>query len=446
MAETVSLDPRNANKGTERGEYMVEHSLRTYGAGRAPVADKNKVIIAGNKTVAKAMELGIPIELIESDGKTLYVIQRTDLDLDTDPAAMELGIVDNRSSEVGLSWDADVLTALQQDGADLSAFWYDDELLAVLEPETTVTEGLTDPDAVPDPPKKATTKPGDLWVLGRHRLLCGDSRDFAHVTRLFDGASANVVVTSPPYASQRTYDESSGFKPIPPDQYGDWFRDVATNIMAILSADGSYFLNIKEHCDDGQRSLYVKDLTLSHVREWGWWFVDEYCWQRSALPGLFGPRFKNEWEPVFHFTRGEPKFRPQHVIEDADLSGLRTYDETAGGVTRTPDYNGKGERGGVRSKIYDGALPGNVITANKSGGVDHGAQFPVGLPTFFLRAFSDSGDIAFDPFMGSGTTLIAAEQENRVCYGMEISPIYCDVIVNRWQNFTGQAAELAATS
>lgn len=133
MAEqAVSLDPRNANRGTERGEYMVEHSLRTYGAGRGPVSDKHGVIIAGNKTVAKAIELGIPIQTIESDGKTLYVIKRTDLDLATDSAATELGLMDNRSSEVGLSWDAPVLAQKQEDGVDLSQFWRDDELLSVL--------------------------------------------------------------------------------------------------------------------------------------------------------------------------------------------------------------------------------------------------------------------------------------------------------------------------
>jgi len=130
MAEqAISLDSRNANRGTERGEYMVEHSLRTYGAGRGPVVDKHNVVIAGNKTVAKAMELGIPIEIIESDGKTLYVIKRTDLDLATDPAAMELGLIDNRSAQVGIDLDPVVVLALQEAGADLSAMWYSGELL-----------------------------------------------------------------------------------------------------------------------------------------------------------------------------------------------------------------------------------------------------------------------------------------------------------------------------
>jgi hypothetical protein len=137
--QDIRLDPRNANQGTERGEYMVEHSLRQYGAGRSVLIDKHGTLIAGNKTYAKANELGIPTRIIETDGTELIAVKRTDLDLDTDPEAMGLGIADNRSSEVGLAWDADVLTALQEDGADLSAFWFDDELLAVKEQPQDIT-------------------------------------------------------------------------------------------------------------------------------------------------------------------------------------------------------------------------------------------------------------------------------------------------------------------
>lgn len=95
--------------------------------------------------------------------------------------------------------------------------------------------------------------------------------------KVLDGAKINVAITSPPYASQRKYDESSGFKPIRPNEYVEWYRPIAENIKANLTKDGSYFCNIKEHCDDGQRDLYVKDLTIAHVREWGWMFVDEFC-------------------------------------------------------------------------------------------------------------------------------------------------------------------------
>ena len=125
-------DPQNANRGTVRGLGQVERSLQQYGAGRSILASSDGVILAGNKTYDRAMELGIPVREIESDGKTLFVIKRTDLAYD-DPRAKELAIADNRASETGLDWDAGVLASLADDGVDLSQFLFEDELSAVLE-------------------------------------------------------------------------------------------------------------------------------------------------------------------------------------------------------------------------------------------------------------------------------------------------------------------------
>src|SRR5689334_11734099 len=158
-------------------------------------------------------------------------------------------------------------------------------------------------------------------LTGRHRLLCGDARNREDAERLRAGAKANVVITSPPYASQRKYDEASGFQLIPPEEYAEWFSPAAANIMAVLALDGSYFLNIKEHADDGQRSLYVKDLVIAHRREWGWRFVDEFCWRKTdnGVPGGWNNRFKNAWEPVFHFCRQQQiKFRPKRVGHESE--------------------------------------------------------------------------------------------------------------------------------
>jgi hypothetical protein len=150
-----------------------------------------------------------------------------------------------------------------------------------------------------------------------------DCRDRNVVHRLFEGAKANLVITSPPYATQREYDPESGFTPVPPEEYVGWFRVVAANIAQVLAPDGSYFRNIKEHADGGQRSLYVKDLLIAHVRQFGWWFIDELCWWKTdnGVPGGWGNRFKNAWEPVFHFSAPEAriKFRPTavgHVSDD----------------------------------------------------------------------------------------------------------------------------------
>lgn len=129
----LTPDPQNANKGTPRGAQMVEDSLRQYGAGRSILVDKHGVVIAGNKTLEAAASIGLDdVLVVQTDGRRLVVVQRTDLDLATDAAAKELGIVDNRASETGLAWDAPVLQSLADAGADLSKFFTADELAAVL--------------------------------------------------------------------------------------------------------------------------------------------------------------------------------------------------------------------------------------------------------------------------------------------------------------------------
>lgn len=274
---------------------------------------------------------------------------------------------------------------------------------------------------------------GKLAIKSRHRLICGDCKSFGDVDRLLDGNKINVAVTSPPYASQREYDKSSGFKPIPPDDYVEWYADVAANIMAHISDDGSYFCNIKEHCEEGQRSLYVKDLTLAHVRSWGWMFVDELIWKKPGLPGGWENRFKNDFEPIFHYSKhGKIKFYPREVGHQSD--NIRVYEH---GKSKS-DHGNITVEGALKSGI---ARPSNVIEVSGSDG-NHPAAYPVALPEFFIKAFSETGDVIYDPFMGSGTTMIAAEKNGRRGFGCEISPKYCDLIVARYEAYSGQKAVL----
>ncbi len=274
-----------------------------------------------------------------------------------------------------------------------------------------------------------------------HRLIVGDCRNEDDVQHLFAGTKANVVITSPPYASQREYDASSGFRPIPVAEYSEWFRSVASNIASVLAQDGSYFLNIKEHSEDGERSLYVKDLVLAHKREWGWRFVDEFCWRNTAngVPGKWPNRLKNAWEPVFHFCRNKQiKFRPKgagHESEDVVVY--------APGNPSAP--SGSGLLGCGAEKTAGIAWPSNVIETKAEGGQgSHSAPFPRALVEFFVKAFSDEGDVIFDPFMGSGTSMAAAHVLGRVGYGTEISAGYVDVIIGRMRKL-GCTAVLEAT-
>ncbi len=276
-----------------------------------------------------------------------------------------------------------------------------------------------------------STSDGAAGELG-YGVICGDCRDLAAVKRLLGGRKVNVVVTSPPYASQRKYDESSGFKPIPPDEYVEWYKGVAAVIAEVLAPDGSYFLNIKEHCADGQRHLYVKDLTIAHVRQWGWRFVDEFCWRdlKNGVPGGWNNRFKDAWEPVFHFSKQQSiKFWPLANATESD-----SIFEYSADTEKTA--TGSGLLGAKATVEHKGlARPSNVIEVASASTGDHSAAYPVALVEFFIKAFTDPGDVIFEPFCGSGTTMIAAMRTGRSCYGCEISPAYTDVIVQRAQEW-----------
>ena len=417
---------RDNPRQNDQAVDAVADSIKRFGFASPIIARMDGEVIAGHTRLKAALKLGldrVPVRY-----------------MDLDPAdARLLALADNRVGEIA-DWDddklSDILNELSADGVDLDGIgWSAEELAEIMAlgeemPEEEGTPDEIDPDAV------VYSEPGQVYQLGPHRLICGDCRELETVSALMDGQEINVAFTSPPYASQRTYDESSGFKPIKPDAYVDWFEAVQANVRAHLAVDGSWFVNIKEHCDDGQRSLYVKDLTLAHVRQWDWRFVDELCWKKNGVPGGWPNRFKNDWEPVFHYSSGESvKFNPLSVGHESKK--IRVYE---GGAS----FSGHGNIT-VEGEFTEGiARPGNVIKESGSGG-NHPAAFPVGLPSFFIKAYSDPSDAIFDPFLGSGTTLIAAAKEGRVCYGVEISPGYCDIIRRRWTAYAKQAGVDAGT-
>jgi site-specific DNA-methyltransferase (adenine-specific)/site-specific DNA-methyltransferase (cytosine-N4-specific) len=210
------------------------------------------------------------------------------------------------------------------------------------------------------------------------------------------------------------------------------------------------------------------DLVLAHRRQWGWRFVDEFCWRKTdnGVPGGWGNRFKNAFEPIYHFCRQQQiKFRPKavgHKSEDCFDYNPNNPKSTSGSGLLGTGPRGAAADGGKnqsawqrsRSSLSDDsegrhagvARPSNVIEVRtESGQGSHSAPFPRPLVEFFLLAFSDAGDLVFDPFMGSGTTMAAAAMLERVGYGCEISPAYCDVILRRIMNLTGDTAMLAAT-
>lgn len=481
MSETIKLsdlqpDAHNANKGSERGTYMIRRSLEKLGAGRSIVLDKNGRIIAGNKTAEAAEDIGLDdVIVVRTDGRKLVAVMREDLDLD-DPAGMarELAYADNRTGQVSLEWDAGVLSADIENGVDLSDWFTAFEL-----DEFGVKTGDTEPsDAEPQIDRAEELREqwgvetGQLWRLPsrtpgqEHRLICGDCTDADSVDRLLMGDLINVGFTSPPYAEQREYDAGSGFKPIPPDDYVDWWSGVQGGAKRNMASDGSLFINIKAGSDGLDTYLYVIDLVAAMVRRWGWHFATEFCWERNGVPKNVTQRFKNQFEPVYQFSIGRWKMRPDNVRHYSD-NVPRAGGAGVGNTSWANAQGGNGAMFGAAKKRKRGtsdfmsdvqghaadagefigpgmAYPGNRLPtfAGSHTATGHTAAFPVGLPEFFIKAYSDSGDIIYEPFSGSGTTIIAAENLARQCRAVEISPGYVAVALERYAEAFGIEPEL----
>jgi DNA modification methylase len=253
------------------------------------------------------------------------------------------------------------------------------------------TEGLTDPDDVPDPPADPITQPGDLWLLGRHRLLCGDSTRAEDVARLMAGEKAAACITDPPYNVQIDYGTHKDDLTDPQYQlFSDHWSDLArrhADVLLFTPGTG--------------RGPGMRNFLYWFLREPPHWIL---IWVKTNTVGHSSIGGFNAWEPIFLY--GKPKKK-------------------------------------VGQDIYDIPLTVQQDVADKRGNKLHPTPKQVSLWTAIIEDFTDAGDVILDPFVGSGTAVIAAEKSDRSCYGIELDPTYCDVIVNRWQNFTGQTATRA---
>jgi hypothetical protein len=421
--DDLKLLPGNPRKGDVEA---VKRSYERFGQRKPIVALPDGTVIAGNHQLLAARALGWEeIAVVTSD--------------DDEQTAKAFALADNRTSDLG-HYDNEALAELLADVAVdpellLATGYTDADLEALIGEIDVLPPEDKDDEPVPMSAPARTIK-GDIWLLGPHRIMCGDCREPTDVDTLLAGSQINLAFTSPPYAEQREYDKSSGFKPIPPDEYVEWFQMVQANVAAHLAHDGSWFVNIRASNEQLDRSLYVMDLVIAHVRQWGWHFGEEYCWERNGVPKQPVLRFKNQWEPVYQFARDRWKFRPDAVMKD----GL-VVEALGSGAGDTGWANKQGNGLGFgKHKQYEGkTYPGNRLPtfAGSHQATGHTAAFPVGLPEWFVKAYTDEGDTVYDPFMGSGSTLLAAHNQHRIAYGMEISPAYCDIICARFQKATG---------
>jgi DNA modification methylase len=270
-------------------------------------------------------------------------------------------------------------------------------------------------------------------IQSDHRILCGDSTSAKDVSRLMDGKTADAVFTSPPYAQQRDY----GFGNIP-----DWdklMNAVLDRIMDISGKATQIFVNLGKVHRNGEVWEYYSEW-IQYARSKGLRYFGQYVWDKmSALPGDWGGRLAPAFEFVFHFN--QEGVHPKKTVEKKPGS---IKDKT--GDLGLRKANGKiALRTNGPASLQTHKIPDDVIrmpnaACQGEAKFGHVAPFPVSLPLAFIDAYLPAGGIVYEPFCGSGTTVIAAEKAGGHCVGMELDPIYCDVIVKRWEEFTGKKA------
>ena len=407
----------------------VAASLKEFGFRQPIVVDEAGVIIVGHTRWKAAQKLGlaqVPVHVAR----------------DLTPEQIKAyRIADNQTATLA-EWDMELLPIelrdLQALDFDLGLLGFDQEKLAELL-ATGGTVGLTDPDDVPEPPDEAVTKPGDLWILGRHRLLCGDSSKTEDVDRLLDGARVQLVNTDPPYnvkveprSNNAIAAGNSSFAPSAQGQMHHQGFDVARQGMkkatGKMRAKDRPLANDFVSDEDFERMLRAWFAQMARVLEPG---RAAYIWGGYANVANYPP-----------------------ALKEAGLYFSQTLIWTKGHAVLTrKDFMGDHEwcfytwREGAAHQFFG---PNNVtdvwavkkISPQK---MEHLTAKPAELAVRAMQYSSKAGENVLDLFGGSGSTLIAAEQTGRKAYLMEIDPPYCDVIVDRFQRFTGQPAVLERT-
>ena len=404
----------------------VVRSIQEFGFRQPIVVDEDGVIIVGHTRFKAAQKLGmekVPIHVAKGLSPAQVKAYR---------------LADNRTGEIA-EWDYDLLpielSQLGEMDFDLGMLGFaEDDLAKLLDPG--VKEGLTDPDAVPEPPDEAITQPGDLWILGDHRLLCGDSSRPDDVDRLLDGQPIHLVNMDPPY----------GVRVEPRSN-----NAIAAGLSSFAGPKHHQKLDVERHPEKSkptQKKLRPKDRPLAND------FVTDEEFDR-LLDAWFGNAAR-VIEPgrAFYIWGGYanlgnyPRFLKQH---DLYFSQAIVWDKQHPVLTRK-DFLGCFELafyGWRLGKGHEFFGPNNApdlwhVKKVNPQSMIHLTEKPVELAVRALQYSSRTGEHVLDLFGGSGSTLIAAEQTGRKAFLMELDCLYADVIVKRWEDFSGRKAERIA--
>jgi site-specific DNA-methyltransferase (adenine-specific) len=378
---------KNSRTHSEEQVAQLAGSIKEFGFNNPVLIGQDDVIIAGHGRVMAARKVGL-MEVPCIRLKHLTETQRK-----------AYIIADNRLA-LNAGWDNELLTIelndLLADNFALDILGFDtDELKNLLDP-VKPTEGLTDEDAVPEVPEEPKTKPGDIYRLGKHRLMCGDSTSIDALEKLCDGQLVDMWLTDPPYnvAYEGKTKDALTIKndSMGDDQFRQFLRDSYTAADMVMKPGAVFYI---WHADSEGYNF------RGAAKDAGWTVRQCLIWKKSTM--VMG-RQDYHWkhEPCLYGW----KDGAGHLwAADRKQTTILEFDK--------PSRNG-----------------------------EHPTMKPVGLFEYQMLNNTKGGDIILDSFGGSGTTLIAAEKNGRIARIMELDPKYCDVIVKRWEDFTGLKAEL----
>lgn len=398
--------PKNARKWSADAVAKVASSIRAYGFRQPIVVDAQGVIIIGHLRVAAAKSLRlkeVPVHIAR----------------DLTPAQVRgLRLMDNRSHEEA-AWD---FTLLAPELAELSAESFDLGLTGFDVHELDVL--LRDPldeemaDQAPPLPEVAATQPGDLWLCGEHRVLCADATSATDVTRLLGDREPRLMVTDPPYgiSLDSEWRDRAGINKHGPAEASYMKKRTPGHTETTISGD--------TRADWSEAFELVPSLAICYV-----WHASLYT--REVLDGLLRIGFLYPQQLIWN--KGRPVLtRSLYWFAHEPCWFVRKKN--------APWYGKAGEN----STIWESPSPKFIMGASDEPKYNHPTQKPVELMRRPILNHTRRGELVYDPFLGSGTTLAAAELTERVCLGLELDPKYVDVIVGRWQHLTGRAATLDA--